>query len=656
MATREQIEQALVNADKAGDTEAARALAQALKAMGRPAQRTTAQNIGRQLGLTARYALEGGLALPSMVGDALGLKSSQAVSTLGDQLGLPRPEGGLEEGVGNVTRAMSGAGSVVGIGKTLAGAAGPVVSSIGELLSAGPGTQIISGATSSGARELAEASGAGPVGQTAAALAGGLAVPAAQYAGSATVRGLIRGGEQSRQVMAERLGAARNAGAEPTVGMATGARAAQATEAGLSKVPGGAGRMASVGPKMAEGIGKRVDDLADDLSISRDPTLAGSAIERGIKSFVNTFKGKQRALYDQLDNYVAADSPVDVTATSAALKRLTEPIQGAEKSSAILRDPTLARLAQALDDDAAATGAIPYRALKELRTMIGNKLSDGALVSDTPRAQLKQVYGALTDDMERAAKAAGPDAEKALARANRYTRAGLSRIEERLEKIIKPEAERTYKTLVNDPGDASKIGAVLKSLPKQDRDVVRATFIERMGKALPGKQDEAGEIFSTETFLTNWNKLDPRSKRVLFADGSGGLRKDLDAIAKTAAMVREQSKVLANPSGTAAAIANYTGGGAVALSALSGNFGTAATLLGAMTMANGAARLMTHAPFVNWLARSTEVNGAALPAVVNSLAQYARLERDPDIAGALGEVLSIVRQQTGSTAAPAATQ
>lgn len=617
---------------------------------------STAQQIGRQLGLTARYAIEGGLALPAMIGDAFGFPSSRAVSGLADTLGLPRPEGRFEEGVGNVTRAMAGAGSFVGLGNTLSGAANPVAATIGDLLRAGAGSQVVSAASGAGAREVAESAGVGPTGQMVAGIAGSLAPAGLQLAGESAVRGLVRGGEASRRQMVDRIAAAHAAGTEPTVGMATGSRAAQAAESGLSRVPGSAGRMANVGPRMSTEIGKRVDDIADDLAINRDPTLAGSAIERGIKSFVNTFKGKQKALYDQLDNYVPADAPVDISSTRAALKRLTEPIQGAEKSSAILRDPTLARLAQALDDDAAATGAIPYRALKELRTMIGNKLSDGALVSDTPRAQLKQVYGALTDDMERAAKAAGPDAEKALARANRYTRAGLSRIEERLEKIIKPEAERTYKTLVNDPGDASKIGAVLKSLPKQDRDVVRATFIERMGKALPGKQDEAGEIFSTETFLTNWNKLDPRSKRVLFADGSGGLRKDLDAIAKTAAMVREQSKVLANPSGTAAAIANYTGGGAVALSALSGNFGTAATLLGAMTMANGAARLMTHAPFVNWLARSTEVNGAALPAVVNSLAQYARLERDPDIAEALGEVLSIVRQQTGSTAAPAATQ
>src|SRR5690606_25382229 len=152
---------------------------------------------------------------------------------------------------------------------------------------------------------------------------------------------------------------------------------------------------------------------------------------------------------------------------------------------------------------------------------------------------------------------------------------------------------------VNDPGDASKNGAHLKSQAKQDWDVVRSTFIEQMGKALPTKQDEASATLRTQTFPPKQHEMDLRPERQHFADGSGGLRKDLDAIAKTAAMVREQSKVLANPSGTAAAIANYTGGGAVALSALSGNFGTAATLLGAMTMANGAARLMTHAPFVN---------------------------------------------------------
>lgn len=605
-----------------------------------PPKRSVAQNVGRQVGLTARYALEGGLALPAMVGDALGLKSSQAVSTLGDQLGLPRPEGGFEEGVGNVTRSMAGAGGFVGVGKALSGATGPVVGSVGDLLRMNAGTQVTSAATGAGAREWARAEDASPTAQMLAGVAGSLAPSAVQATVASTTRGLVRGGEAGRRQTAERLEAAHNAGAKPTVGMATGRRLPQAAEASLSKVPGSAGRMAEVGPKMADDIGRRVDDLADDISISRDPTLAGTAIERGIKSFVATFKGKQAALYSRLDDYLPADAGVDVTATRETLKRLSTPIQGAERSSSVLQDPKLRQLAEAIDADAAATGVIPYQAVKELRTMIGNKLSDGALVSDTPRAQLKQLYGALTDDMERAAKAAGPEAERALARANQYTRAGLSRIEDRLEKVIGPTAERTYKTLVNDPGDATKIGSVLKSLPKGDRDVVRATFIERMGKALPGRQDEAGEVFSTETFLTNWNRLDPRSKRVLFADGGGGLRKDLDDIAKTAAMVREQSKVLANPSGTAAAIANYTGAGAVVTSAVMGHPVTAGALLGAMGAANVGARLLTNPTFVNWLAKSTKVNAAALPSVVNSLAQYATYERDPEMKAGLESMLS----------------
>lgn len=610
-------------------------------------QRSTAQQIGRQVGLTGRYALEGGLALPAMIGDALGLKSSQAVSTLGDQLGLPRPEGGFEEGVGNVTRSMAGAGSFVGAGKALSGASGPVARTVGDLLRAGPGSQTISAATGAGAREWAQAEGADPTTQAIVGVVGSLAPAGAQLVGESALRGLVRGGEAGRRATAERIAAAHNAGAQPTVGMATGRRMPQAIESGLAKVPGSAGRMATVAPKTSEGMGRRVSELADDISISRDPTLAGTAIERGIKSFVATFKGKQAALYGQLDNYLPADAGVDVSSTRATLGRLTTPIQGAEKSSAILQDATLRRMAEALDADAAATGAIPYRALKELRTMVGNKLSDGALVSDTPRAQLKQVYGALTDDMERSARAAGPEAERALARANRYTRAGLSRIEERLEKVIGPTAERTYKTLVNDPGDATKIGAVLKSLPKGDREVVQATFIERMGKALPGRQDEAGDIFSAETFLTNWNRLDPRSKRALFADGGGGLRKDLDDIAKTAAMIRDQAKVISNPSGTAAAIANYTGAGAVVASTLAGQPTTAAALLAAMGGANLSARALTNPTFVNWLARSTEVNAAALPSVVNSLAQYASMEQDPDLKAGLESMLSALRTQAG---------
>src|SRR4051812_24462085 len=54
--------------------------------------RSTLEELGRQVGLTARAGVRGVTALPNMVGDSLGLQSSDAVEGAMDKLGLPRPE------------------------------------------------------------------------------------------------------------------------------------------------------------------------------------------------------------------------------------------------------------------------------------------------------------------------------------------------------------------------------------------------------------------------------------------------------------------------------------------------------------------------------------------------------------------------------------
>jgi hypothetical protein len=290
------------------------------------------------------------------------------------------------------------------------------------------------------------------------------------------------------------------------------------------------------------------------------------------------------------------------------------------------------------DDQEVLTDTIPYAAIKELRTEIGKVIAEGPLVSGAPTNQWKRLYGALSFDMEAAAKAAGPEAQKAFSRANQYTKAGMERIDTHLQRSIKPTAEQTYRTLTSDPGNASKIAATLKSLSVDDRNVVKATFIDRMGKATAGRQDASGDVFSSEAFLTAWNKLDPRSKAVLFSGKEGQLREDLDKIAQVADRIRRGSKVFANPSGTAGATASaapLVAAGA----AVTGNLPAATTILGLMAGANGGARLMTTPKVVRWLAKATEAPASALPAMINSLGQVRDDEDDPVLRKQISEIV-----------------
>lgn len=150
--------------------------------------------IGRQIGLTARYGLEGLGQVAGMVTEpirqgvnvgarALGLPeaapAAQMATQAADALGLPSPETGQERVVGDVTRLMAGAGGVMGGAGALARSASGVTQSALQTLASNPGSQVASAAGAGAAGGAAREAGAGPVVQAVAGLAGGLAAPMA---------------------------------------------------------------------------------------------------------------------------------------------------------------------------------------------------------------------------------------------------------------------------------------------------------------------------------------------------------------------------------------------------------------------------------------------------------------------------------------------
>ena len=148
----------------------------------------------RQLGLTARHAVEGVASIPNLVADPLALASdkylgtdfgsqTQNVSDALTRLGLPQPEGALERGVGGVSRAVSGAGSSVATGarmlkdvaKTGTDAMAKQAPSMGKFLTVEPTAQLGGAIGAGGASETAREMGASPAVQLGAGLVGGLA-------------------------------------------------------------------------------------------------------------------------------------------------------------------------------------------------------------------------------------------------------------------------------------------------------------------------------------------------------------------------------------------------------------------------------------------------------------------------------------------------
>ncbi len=284
-------------------------------------------------------------------------------------------------------------------------------------------------------------------------------------------------------------------------------------------------------------------------------------------------------------------------------------------------------------------GKLPYEAVKKLRTMVGEELDSNSLTSDVPRAKWNRLYASLSSDMQNAAKAAGPAATNAWNRANTYNRVGMQRIKQ-LDDIVDKNGgpEKVFQAATSGSKEgATVLRSVMRSLPADAQKSVSAAMLRRLGRAKPGQQNDVGDKFSTETFLTNWNSLSPEAKSTLFDRYGPSFRGDMDAISRVASNLRSGSKVFANPSGTSQGVTQATAATTFIGALFTGHPGIAAGVAGGVGGSNLAARALTNPNVVKWLAGTTRATSDKLPVI---LAQAA-YSNDPDIQ----EIARLVRKQ-----------
>lgn len=568
--------------------------------------------LGHAAGVDTRAAIEGALALPEMIADPIdrlvGLpSSSEEWDKAMTRAGLPQPKGGTEHLASALTRAITGAASFAGGGQVLADLAdeGSILKAAALDLAGRPGTQAAAAVSGTLGQQAAKKAGLGAGWQTAAGLVGSF-LPVGV---SAIPRGVYKASYLEGTEPALRRARFARLNMRGTPSQISRSTPLTTIEGWLTKAPGAHQAMRNFGIRQGEAMGTAVRKLADRLSLETTPTSAGEAVIDGLTNpdtgFLAKFRNVSSTLYASLDHFIKPGDPVNISNTEHAFYLVTRPIMGAKNISGQLRNPALASLRDAFKADA-RSGVLPWDAVKALRSRIGSMMTDDSMALGIPHSDLKTLYGALSRDMEVAVENThNPLAIKLFRRANAYSRAGHQRIEQILSPLLRRNIpEKIYHSAMEGTHlGATKIRTIMMSLPRVSQRVVASSVLRRLGEARPGVQTEE-QTFSPQTFLMNWNKLDPAARRILFDRFGPKYVKGLNDLSSAASDIAESNRNFTNPSGTAAGYFVEAFGMGMATAALHGDLPLLATTLGGMYMIpKYGAKLLLNPHFGAWLAR-----------------------------------------------------
>jgi hypothetical protein len=564
-----------------------------------------------------------------------------------------------------------------------------------------PAAVRVPGSIGAGIKDASMAAAAGATAQGAAeafpdnpamAVAAGFAPQAATHG----IRGAVRGGEADRVQMNRRLEALREAGVTtPSVGLATGGRGAQATESLFSRTPLAAGVMAKNAQSVQGQLGTRAGELADLSAAERGPKAAGQALTGGIEDY----RQRQQDIEDRLIARVGqAVPPGQLFPQSGVLgvgHTVTAPIPTAPAQSA-LRDADRTwvnqQVAAALQDSLGTPptpptqvpsgilgpngqpimntvpgtpgrpGGVSFDALRQIKSLIGSHAypAGGALMVGADDAALKALYGGAKQDIRSAAGLADlqrilqgqpPAAGARMERADQFYKATQTILEDVLAPVHKAgerAPEKAYQSVLSSAkGAPSLTTQTMRSLPADVRSTVAATVIDGLGRAKSGRQTDTGEKFSSETFLTNWDGIQPEAKTALFSGykNADTVRRGLDNIAKSASMLREKGGVWANPSGSGGAVGQLAAAGGVVTGVATGSPSLVLKTLAAPGVGWAGAKLMTSPKFVTWLSQATTIPPARQQQHLARLAAISTTERDPELAQAMRDLAMQVSGQ-----------
>jgi hypothetical protein len=421
------------------------------------------------------------------------------------------------------------------------------------------------------------------------------------------------GGEKLAKVIAGKKNVAvarlqdfKDAGiSNPPPGAVTGSRMVQGAEKALTDMPASANVMQGARDKVLSEVKQYADDLVKEIGEAKTKQGAGDVIKAGSQGALERITARTDQIYDKAFELVGPNTKVPLESVKQMQAELMALQAKASKSTKGMLGKAAQTVANLVDD--AGDEGLDFSVLRTIRTQLRlNIKQTGAMVTGAENAANKSLYAALTNDMSEAAKAAGPEAAKALSLADRYTRFQANQVKPLLEKVVNLDAdEKAFGFAMSAAKDGgTKLAALRRNFKPEEWDTVAATVLNRLGQAKAGAQEAAGDTFSVNTFLTNWNGLAKEAKVALFGGTRySEIRPDLDKLVRIAGALKETERLTAP--GTSRQLA-YQG----VLSALGGGAGllaggdmasAGAGVAGTVVAPYVAAKLITSKSFTNWL-------------------------------------------------------
>jgi len=367
----------------------------------RPPVRQNTDTVARQVGLTARYGMEGLGQVADIVGSPLNMlvnratgsqlqPPSQAMSNFATMLGLPQPQTGLEKGVGNVTRALAGIPAMAGVGGLLQQAPNLTAQVVGRGLAAQPVAQMAGATAGTGASEIArnQFDIQNPLALLGINLAAGL--PASAMAARAA--NIPSGTNYRDPVTGQLIESAAQRGVNIDVGDVGGPGSAllrKARQFGDTTQDANQGKSAQV-----RSLIERVTEQAKPASVVKE---GGEklVIAKDLRNQYRNAKDAVSPIFDRAEK-LAGNTQIPLSNTNTAT------LEVLDKFPAVADNAFITKLVERANNLSQAGGGT-YKELRTLQKSVGSELNRvqkaPATYGEEQIAALSKLYGGLSDDV-----------------------------------------------------------------------------------------------------------------------------------------------------------------------------------------------------------------------------------------------------------------